>query len=186
MKRYTHLAYATADYNKRDEYGSEQEVNSQLRFFNTCTWDCPTGYPSSWTQRNVSEGFERQTMTRLCWNWYRLITVIVRGLSLVVSGFPIWPPGGSCILTTCTLITTMYLLDEGDCFPRLPFASCFFQMRTNNPQFPVTISFSDQMIYTREGMFNSHNTHCSRRRNHIQQETDQPRNAFQYMSWSAS
>ena len=53
----------------------------------------------------------------------------------------------------------MHLLNKDDFVPRLVFSRWYLEMRSRNPRFLDTVLFTDEATFTREGMFNSRNSH---------------------------
>ena len=51
-------------------------------------------------------------------------------------------------------------LHQGDYIQRLEYCRWFLQMTETDPDFPGIVLFSDEAIFTHEGVFNFHNSHC--------------------------
>ena len=56
-------------------------------------------------------------------------------------------------------IQRVQLLNEDDFAPRFTFAHWYLEMCARDPHFPDTLLFTDVVTFTREGIFNSHNSH---------------------------
>ena len=56
-------------------------------------------------------------------------------------------------------IQRLQLLNEEDFAARLASAHWYLEMRARDPRFPDTVLFIEEATFTREGMFNSHNSH---------------------------
>lgn len=54
----------------------------------------------------------------------------------------------------------VHSLKPADYLPRVEFCKWFLQKMETQPDFPNLVLFSDEATFTREGVFNSHNSHC--------------------------
>ena len=81
-------------------------------------------------------------------------------------------------------IKNIQLIDESEFVTPLRFSSWYLQMHVRDPCFPTTILFTNEE--TGDGISNSRNTECGRRRTHMQQEHVQHKNGFQSRYGSVS
>lgn len=81
-------------------------------------------------------------------------------------------------------IQRVQLLEPADFAPRLTFARWYLQMCTRDRRFPSYIMFTDEATFTREGVFNSHNTHMWSEENPHATRTHAAQQRFSVNVWA--